>query len=230
MDQKVLSSKSDNWNIFACELKRSLNRYGWDWKHLVDHAGIHPEKVRRLIQSLDTPPSLPVLNTQEMKTLIESLAFDKQDIVRLRAALFTNGLQRTLVLYLPPDYARLAAEALFRSILQYVNDHPDIEAQSNKRGGDFAATENSELDRQLAAALDAIDCGTEELQMSRFALSQKEQVKKALQAQASFATAIERLKALSIDIQWQPGWQYWYGEASQGLLSTQQRLNELGNR
>jgi hypothetical protein len=90
--------------------------------------------------------------------------------------------------------------------------------------------EDTELDMALAVALDVIDSGMEELQMSMRMVSHEKRVRKALQAQASFAEAMQSLKRLSINIQWQPNWQYWFNEARNGLSSANAWLDELNKQ
>ena len=58
------------WSIYALTLKRILNTYRMDLGHLDDRVGIHREKVRRLIRSLHTPDSLPVLNPDEVAAVV----------------------------------------------------------------------------------------------------------------------------------------------------------------
>src|SRR5215469_11396077 len=84
------------WNIFAQELQSILQRYSMDLGHLDSRVGIHREKVRRLKRSLFSPPSLPVLNREEMQLLSTRLRLSDDDVLSLRAALLATSTQRML--------------------------------------------------------------------------------------------------------------------------------------
>ena len=77
--------QAKRWNLFARELEDILASYNLGLGHLDDRDGIHREKVRRLIQSLRAPKSFPVLNTEEMDLLVQTLQLGDEEVLRLRA-------------------------------------------------------------------------------------------------------------------------------------------------
>jgi hypothetical protein len=212
-----------DWNIFARELRSVLNRRGLDLPQLENHARIHREKVLRLIQSLHSKDIFPVLNVEEMQQVISMLSLDQQEILRLQAAILTSSMQQILCLHIQPEDAQQTAEI----ILQSLETQTNIQHQQNKRGGDFEAMEDNELDVMIASALEAIDTGTQKLHASMSMKSHNQRVKHALEARAIFSEAMQHLERMGITFQLQDGWQYWYSEARKSLSSTNTWLDEL---
>jgi uncharacterized small protein (DUF1192 family) len=219
---------SHYWNIFAFELKKILNQYGMGLGHLDDRIGIHREKVRRLIQSLQTPPSLPILNPEETQLIIETLQLTSEETLRLRAAVLTAAIQRMLSDRIHLDEARLAAEQILPTIIQALTEHANERGLGSAREGDIDPAEDSELNTVLDIALGAIDRGSEAMQLSYYTKSYAERVKKARQASSYYKDALADLESLSIAIRKQPVWQTWHNEAQQSLAQAGRRLEELG--
>jgi hypothetical protein len=215
------------WNLFAVELQTILEKYSMDLGHLDDRLGIHREKVRRLRQSLYTPPGLPLLNAEETQTIIDALELDAEDILRLRAAVLATSIQRTLSDRIHQDEAHMAAEQILPIIIQALLAYADEKGLGNIRTGDIDPLA-SELDSVLDTALNAIDRGSEALHLSHYVRSSAERVKKARQARNYYAEAVTDLKSLSRAIRKQPAWQAWYTEAQEGLNMAHLRLGELG--
>src|SRR5690242_18013470 len=107
MDDQSASGK--RWNLFARELADILAVNHLGLGHLDDRAGIHREKVRRLIQSLSAPKSFPVLNAEEMELVIQKFQLGDEDVLRLRAALLATSIEKTLMDRINQDDALLAA-------------------------------------------------------------------------------------------------------------------------
>src|SRR5579859_204278 len=85
------------WNLFARVLQEILVAHGVGLGHLDDRANIHPEKVRRLQRSLQAPKSFPVLNIEEMEQVITVFRLNRQEKVRLRAAILATSVEETLM-------------------------------------------------------------------------------------------------------------------------------------
>jgi hypothetical protein len=226
------------WNIFAHELRSVLNRRGLDLPQLENHARIHREKVRRLIQSLHSKDIFPVLNVEEMQQVISMLSLDRQEISRLHAAILASSVQQMLCLHIQPEDAQHTAEQVFPIILQSLQPHTNIQYQQNKRGGDFEALEDFDAigdsealeDNELDIALEAIDTGTQKLHASMTVKSHNQRVKQALEARAIFTEATKYLERMGITFQLQDSWQYWYSEARKNLSSTNTWLDELNQQ
>jgi hypothetical protein len=102
------------WNLFARVLQDMLAEHGLGLGHLDDRTNIHPEKVRRLQRSLKVPKSFPVLNIDEMEQLITALRLNRQEKIRLRAAILATSIEETLMDRINQEDALKAAEQIFR--------------------------------------------------------------------------------------------------------------------
>lgn len=216
------------WNPFALELRKILGKHGMDLGHLDDRMGIHREKVRRLAQSLRTPPSLPILNVEETEAIIGTLQLDTDDIIRLHAAVLTTSIQRILSDRIHLDEARLAAEQIFPLIVQSLVEHAGEKGLGNMRAGDIDPMD-SEFADVLDTILGAMDRGSECLQLSYYLRSSTERVRKARQARSYYEDALNDLEALSKAIRRQSAWRAWHAEAQKGLKLAISRLKKLGD-
>jgi hypothetical protein len=87
------------WNIFACELEDILlaRDPSWTWGHLRYHASVHKQKVERLSESLIVLQSFPVLNPEEMESVISVYGLCEKEELRLRLAILCAGIERMLM-------------------------------------------------------------------------------------------------------------------------------------
>lgn len=216
------------WNIFAQELQNVLHKYGMELGQLDDRVGIHREKVRRLIQSLRTPSSLPVLSPDDMEEIINTLNLDQEDVMRLRAAVLATSVQRMLSDRIYQDEARLAAEQILPTIVQSLTAYRGARGLGNVRGGDIDPLEDDELSIVLETALDAIDRGSNALSLSTSVNSYTEQVRQARQALDYYGEAMKGLQRASRAIRRLPGWQQWHDEAQKGFGAARGQLDKLG--
>ena len=217
------------WNIFAFELRNVLSNYNMDLGHLDDRFGIHREKVRRLIHSLRTPSSLPVLNREDTEMITNMLHLSQQDILRLRAALLATSVQRMLCDRIEPEAARLAAEQLLPIILEALIEHTNKYGLGNVRTGEITPLEDADdIDLAFESILTAIDYGEETVQLSYNVISPGERVKRAYQAKASFEDACTKLAQVNRHIKQLPQWKIWTNEAEKGKKTAMERLEELG--
>lgn len=221
-------SQINGGNIFAYELQNVLRSYNLELSLLDDHVGIHPEKVRRLIQSLHSPRSFPVLNPAEMDLLIATLNLVQADITRLHAAILTASIERTLVDRINQDDALLATNQIFPTILQALEDESESnQGLGNTRGGpDTNAEDDSGLDEIFGQALAAIDAGEQALSLSsRMSLAKRSSQLRL--AMTSFTEALQTLDRLPGDIRKRSQWRQWQQDAQRGLSSAQALLAQL---
>ncbi len=221
-------SQTNGGNIFAYELQNVLRKYNLELSLLDDRAGIHPEKVRRLAQSLRSPKSFPVLNVAEMDLLISTLNLHEADIIRLRAAILAASIQRTLVDRINQNDALLATNQIFPIILQALEDESESDyGLGNTRGGpDTDAEDDSSLDQVFVRAFAAIDAGEQALSLG----SRMSPAKKSSQLQlaiTSFTEALQSLNRLPVNVRKRPQWQHWQQDAEQGLATAQKLLAQL---
>ncbi len=217
------------WNLFASVLQEILAAHGLGLGHLDDRAHIHREKVRRLQRSLKIPKSFPVLNIDEMEHVIAVFGLNRQEKIRLRAALLATSIEETLMDRINPEDALKAAEQIFGIIEQALREHAhDLVGIGAIKGGSAMASDENEIDRKLGNALSAIDHATLALHLSRNADSQVERVERAQQARDGFISACTELDKAAPSLKAHDAWQVWYDEAQHGLAAAQSRLTLLG--
>jgi hypothetical protein len=217
------------WNLFARVLQEILETHGLGLGHLDDRANIHREKVRRLKLSLKVPKSFPVLNIDEMEQVITTFRLDRQEKIRLRAAVLATSIEETLMDRIHPLDALKAAEQILGIIEHALHEHAhDLVGIGVMKGGSIMMSDESEIDRKLGNALTAIDHATIALHLSRNADSQVERVECAHQARASFMAALAELDKATPILKISDAWLVWHNEAQNGLTAAQSRLASLG--
>src|SRR5579859_1858821 len=218
------------WNLFARVLQEILTAHGYGLGYLDDRTDMHPEKVRRLQRSLKVPKSFPVLNIYEMEQVTSAFKLDRQESLRLRAALLATSIEETLMDRINPHDALRAAEQILPIIEQALREHTDDEVGIGvvKGTGSMSVPEEGELDRVLGGALDLIDHATLALHLCRYADSQTERIERAQQAQSGFEKALKQLEKADPALKTSEIWRMWHDEARSGLALARERLTLLG--
>lgn len=217
------------WNLFARELEDILAKRNLGLGHLDDRAGVHREKVRRLIQSLRTPKSFPVLNAEEINRIAEEFVLNETEVLQLRAAVLATSIEKTLMDRINQDDALLAAEQLFPTIFKALQEQVEgISGLGTIRRGDTDLVDDDELDMLLGSVLDAIDDAHIALHLSRNVSSHGERVEQARRALTNFEKALTELDEVAEEVRALSVWRYWYDEAQKGLAIAHKRLEELG--
>jgi len=220
--------QAKRWNLFARELEDILASYNLGLGHLDDRDGIHREKVRRLIQSLRAPKSFPVLNTEEMDLLVQTLQLGDEEVLRLRAALLATAIERTLMDRINQDEALLAAEQAFPLILKALHEQASrISGLGAVRGDDGGPGADDELETLFDTIWDTMDDAEMALQLSYRVDKQSERVAKARLARARFEEALADLEGSGDHIRALHFWKDCYDATKRGLAATCERLEDL---
>ncbi len=226
MSDQTLSTK--HWNLFARELEAVLAAHQVGLGHLDDRAGIHREKVRRLTQSLHTPKSFPVLNTEEMEQVVLQFQLSDEELLRLRAALLATAIEKMLMDRINQDDALLAAEQAFPMILQALQEQlSGISGLGAVKGGDSGPGADY-AGMLLDSVLQAIDDAELALQLSYQVNIHKERVEKARYARIRFTEALAELDDIQERIRTLQVGQYCSDIAQKGLAAAIERLEDLG--
>jgi hypothetical protein len=216
------------WNIFARELQDVLSKYGLKLEQLDDRVGIHREKVRRLVHSLKTPKSFPVLNVDEMEQLTTAVHLAEDDIARLRAALLATSIERLLMSRIKPDDALLAVEQLFPLLLQTLETESDnTSGLGNLRGGETEGTEDSGIDRVLRPVYEALDEGDNVLNLSYDSIPGTNQARYAEIALTYYQNALAALDQLPRDIRRKSQWLESQQNANRGIAASYKRMADI---
>jgi hypothetical protein len=222
-------TSAPRWNLFARELEDILTDHGLRLEHLDDRVGIHREKVRRLIHSLRTPQSFPVLDPDEMEQVQQAFLLSDEEFLRLRAALLATSIEKTLMDRISQDDALLAAEQIYSLILKSMQTHVGgVSGLGIVKGGDSESDMDETLDMTMEFAKKMIDDADMALQLSQYVSSHRERLEKAQEALSTFAKARAVLEELGGDIHTLHVWQSWYTIAQQGFVNATKRLEDLG--
>ncbi len=220
-------SQTSGENIFARELQNVLRRHNLDLSRLDDRVGIHPEKVRRLVQSLSGPKSFPVLNVEEMDQLIATLNLSEDEIIHLRAAVLAASIERTLMDRINQDDALQGANQIFPIIIRALEEESESDqGLGNTRGTDINADDNSSLDEVFRSVYVALDAGEDALDLSSRMSSTRKSSQLKLAA-AQFSQAIEALKEFPSSMHTIGEWRYLQQQAQKCLHSAQEQLARL---
>ena len=217
------------WNLFARELEDILVTHSMELDHLVEYASVSREAVRRLSQSLRTPGSFPILDADELESVVQSLTLSDEEVFRLRAAVLSTYIEKVLMERIDQSSALLIAEQTYPDILEALGKRfGDSGGTDVFRVGDSDPAEDDELDIILESALKSIDSANMDLQLSRNVSSYRERFEKVQQARTSFEEALAELDQVDKDMQTLQVWQYWYDKAHKGIAAVMERLEDLG--
>jgi hypothetical protein len=217
------------WNLFARTLEDILAAYNLGLEQLSDRAGIDSEKVRRLVQSLRTPKSFPVLNTEEMDLVIRTLQLGDEEVLQLRAALLATSIEKMLIDRINQDDALLVAEQSLPLILKALREQVSgITGLGGVRGGDGGSDEDDALDTLLEWTRQLVDKAEMALHMSRHVNAHGERVERAREARTHYEEALAELEEADNHIRALRVWQNCYKTVQKGLATANERLEDLG--
>ena len=224
-----MTQQNKRWNLFARELEEILASRNLPLS-IIDNRikDIHPEKVRRLQQSLLKPKSFPVLNPEEIDLIAEEFDLSDEERVRLRAAVLATAIERMLMNRIDQDNALLASEqtlTILRASLQ-ANFEQDSGLGSTR--GDIESEEDDESDRIWRMIWNRNDQGNLKLQLSDDTYSYDERVELLHGADDDFEASLSAQDNLDEDWQDTEIRRVWHNEASKGRGLVRQRLDDIG--
>jgi hypothetical protein len=224
------------WNSFARELEPILARRNLRLGHLDDRKDeqgplVHPEKVRRLQRSLDTPKSLTTLNPDELRRVTHAFNLTPEEEARLRAALLATAAERLLLGRVDQYIALQAADEAFYTLLAAIGQDPPPPGMSGVRDPAASqpyvivpATDDSE---PLAQAMGAIDRATLALHLSEDQAPISERIDRAAEAQMDYTRALDTLGQMPTANVDHEAWAYWRDEALHWKGFASQQLRAL---
>jgi hypothetical protein len=195
-------------NLFARVLQSILSTKDPDLRlgHLDDRGDflkrVHPEKVRRLQQSLNTPGKFPTLNPAELENVIETFHLEEERL-HLRAAILATSVEKLLYDQGMTSVGALrAAEQVMPVILDVLQDvvaEEDFvgtfrdEDSEEQVGATLGEAQAAMLDGIMENALRAIDRGTLALHLVIHGQAFAEKQERAHEAVAAFELALQQL-------------------------------------
>jgi hypothetical protein len=208
------------WNIFARELENVLQSRNLRLGQLDNRIlFLHPEKVRRLQQSLLSPAHFPTLNPDELDRLEKLLDLTPTETNRLHAAVIATAVERTLMDRIAPDTALMAANDVFELCLATMRTQPDLPLATVVKGGAVASEGDSPSADRFDEVLQYIENGTLALHAARSHTPAGTNPHSAWEAQAAFAEAkslLNRIGPPKPEQEARATWEFWYTEADSG--------------
>ena len=205
------------WNIFARELEDILAARSLRLSHLDDrHVVYHPEKVRRLQQSLKSPRHLSTLNPEEMERLIAIMKLTDSEQRRMNAALLATAVEMTLMDRIDPETALMASNDVFHILLAAMKAQPEMVMATSVKGSPMSNEGDTGGDTMFIQALDLIDRATLALHASQQATPAQAQVIHAREAYDTYSRSLELLQHSQLPDHEGEDWRFWYQEILHG--------------
>jgi hypothetical protein len=225
----MVTKRENRWNLFAQELEEILAGHQQTLRTFNPKLGFSAEKGRRLQQSLLAPGSLPVLTPEELEAVELELSLSGEEWIRLRAALLATAIERMLMYRIGKERALQAVEHIIPLIGEALREQIQTYGEpGSRRGPDFEAVEDTEVDLAWAGVWEVLDSAALALQMSCYVSSYRERVRKLKDARGDFQEALDRLNDLDNGLKSLPIWEEAQKEAQKGLDSVAERLDDLG--
>ena len=225
----MVIKREKRWNLFARVLEEILAAHQQSLGAFDPKLGFSAEKARRLQQSLSVPGSLPVLTPEELEELELALSLREEEWTRLRAALLATEIERMLTYRIGQERALQVAEHFFPLIDEALWEQFQSAGRwGTKRGPDWEAIEDTEMDLAWEGIWETLDSATLALQLSSYVSSSRERVKKLKEARTDFQEALEQLNGLDARMKALPLWVNASQEAQKGLDAVAAWLDEPG--
>jgi len=223
-----VTQPSKRWNLFARELEDILAARDLQLSIIDNRTDIHPEKVRRLQQSLLTPKNFPVLNPEDTEAIIDAFDLSEEERVRLRAAVLATAIERMLMNRIDLDNALLASEQILDILRTSLLAHFEQKSGMGSIRGDFEGQEDDEKERKFRLAQGKINQGNLKVHLSDSTEAYDESVELLRGADEDFEAGLTRLDSLDEDGQPTESRKVWHNEASTGRALVRQRLDDIG--
>jgi hypothetical protein len=211
--------ETSQWNYFAEVLEAVLKEENSSWRlSSLDDKGVigervHPEKVRRLLQSQKVPGKFPVLNPDELEHVIKTFGLEAYHL-RLRAAILATSIQKFLhEREMSPESALKAAQIIMPAIFQALQEaEAKQEIEVFRQGNDAPVKQVNTMeeaqevlvDTILENALMEIDRGTLVLHLLENVQSNAENIERVHEATLAFEAALHQLQIAEERIQRDP--------------------------
>jgi hypothetical protein len=221
------TTKHKRWNIFVRELEDLLQKHERDLNDLINEAGLHPEKVRRLKQSL-IAPRFHLLSPEDLEQVTMTFHLTGEEQLRLRAAILATAVEETLMNRIDADNAMRAAEEIFPILVKALQKR-----LGQQRG--LAATRKQAMTEEttndvLEPTLERFDQAILALHLSLQGKISTEQIEQAIKARNGFTTVLADLESLNTTdpiVALTDAWQVWYQETQKNLAVALENLLRL---
>lgn len=232
-------------NLFAHVLEELLRRAGYTVDMLDDipempktptieeyervmKQRVHREIVRRLKRSLEAENCFTTLSPVDIAKVVKNCGLKVADDRRLRAAVLATAVQEQLYRRISPDFAREAAWRILPVMLDALQDDEALDegvrAFARAARGVIMLPAETEFERRLGDAIEAIELAGLDLSISRSARDAAERAASARRAHERYTFALQRLDGADAALQAEDAWDAWHAEATAGLAEATRRL------
>lgn len=219
-----LPAPAGGWNIFARELEKALRAHNKTIHDLTSLAAIHPQKVKRLLQSLVSCTHMSVLSPDDLESVYWTASFTDLEKQQIQAAIIVTAIEEKLMNRIDPYNAWLAADQIYPIIFNAVQQYA-----MQATGGITEVRHTTEEGLQmLETAITYIDRATIALHMSRGVQSAMERSEQARLARSYFDDALQELADFPAAIRATEDWQMWQAEAQRGMTAATKILVDIG--
>lgn len=210
-------------NFFARELKNALEERGLTLWTICSRTDIAREVVHRLQQGMLPPGNFSMLNPDDLDKVIRAFQLDKDPVCvfRLRAAIIANSVMSALVRRVYLEQAYVAAEEIFKHVVQGMQD--GVDGLSNIRKVKFL---DPIRDTSLESILPLVDRATNALQMS-VGMPAEVELEYLWQARAGYEIAQQALSEVSDDVKATDAWRYWYAAVQRDLAEVVESIEDI---
>lgn len=221
------SGSGDSWNIFARVFDRILHKHGNTLWQLTTLAGIHPEKIRRIQQSLHQT-RFNVLSPQDLEKVAAACGFTPDEIVQIRAAILATAIEKMLMDRINKDDALAAGEQIYPILYKALKKHEvDPYGLGEAKGASAAVAMQPPSiepdDEALEPVIEGLEAANLLLYLADTAEGE-EGAQYARLARARFLAALSALEAMDGDIRSHQPWLVWHAETLSGLAHAEKRL------
>lgn len=109
-----------DWNIFAAELQTILAAHEGATLWSLQRAGVHARTISRLLTSLGSPKSFPILNAEEMSFVRNTFHLTTREFQRLMAAIMAASIEARLMNRMNQHLAYQATKRIFIALAEVI--------------------------------------------------------------------------------------------------------------
>jgi hypothetical protein len=203
-------------NPFAYELQRLLEKRGVTFWSMHTQAGIHPERIRKLHQSL-SQSSISTLNPEELRAVQGAFALNEEEMFGLKAALLVTAISQMLLNRISLDLVKRIAARLLPLMKDLLEEDGRQDRIMLDVEGYEAMQDKPSLDDLLTVCVNSIEQGILAHHLSETGIHLKERIRNAQLAYEAYLAGLTSLAALPLEARQTAEWQFWYQEAQHGL-------------
>lgn len=222
----MASSDEVSWNIFARVLEKILHVHGYTLWQLRTLAGIHTEKIGRILRSL-SEPKFNVLSPDDLDRVVQACKFTPDEDMQLRAAVLATAVEKMLMDRINHLDALAAGEQVYPILYRALKKREGSSGGLSEAKGTAlpVATPfpSQAHDATLEPVIDDIDASLLLLYLADTS-DGIDGAQYAQLARSRFLTILALLEDMESEVSSSPAWLVWHAETLSGLAHAEQRI------